>query len=57
MEEMRRSLFIQQDRILLHGATFMVLAPEHALAKSLATDETREAVEKYIFDSSMRSNC
>ena len=34
----------------------MVLAPEHALAKSLATDETREAVEKYIFDSSMRSN-
>ncbi|MCI7626928.1 MAG: leucine--tRNA ligase, partial [Blautia glucerasea] len=29
---------------------------EHALAKSLATDETREAVEKYIFDSSMRSN-
>ena len=26
------------------------------MAKSLATDETREAVEKYIFDSSMRSN-
>ena len=24
----------------LYGATFMVLAPEHALAKSLATDET-----------------
>ena len=40
----------------LYGATFMVLAPEHALAKSLATDETREAVEKYIFESSMRSN-
>ena len=40
----------------LYGATFMVLAPEHALAKSLATDETREAVEQYIFDSSMRSN-
>ena len=40
----------------LYGATFMVLAPEHVLAKSLATDETREAVEKYIFDSSMRSN-
>ena len=40
----------------LHGATFMVLAPEHALAHSLATDETREAVEKYIFDSSMKSN-
>ncbi len=29
----------------LHGATFMVLAPEHELAASLATDETREAVE------------
>ena len=40
----------------LHGATFMVLAPEHALAKELATDETREAVEKYIYDSSMKSN-
>ena len=32
----------------LHGATFMVLAPEHAMAKSLATDETRADVEAYI---------
>ena len=40
----------------LHGATFMVLAPEHAMAKSLATDETREAVEKYIYEASMKSN-
>jgi len=40
----------------LYGATFMVLSPEHELAKSLATDETRDAVEKYIFDSSMKSN-
>ncbi len=40
----------------LHGATFMVLAPEHELAAGLATEETKEAVEKYIFDSSMRSN-
>ena len=40
----------------LHGATFMVLAPEHALAASLATDETREAVEKYIYEASMKSN-
>ena len=40
----------------LHGATFMVLAPEHALAAKLATDETRAAVEDYIFKSSMRSN-
>lgn len=40
----------------LHGATFMVLAPEHALAKELATDETRQAVEDYIFKASTRSN-
>ena len=40
----------------LFGATFMVLAPEHALAASLATDETREEVEKYIYDASMKSN-
>ncbi|MFI3208905.1 MAG: leucine--tRNA ligase [Eubacteriales bacterium] len=40
----------------LYGATFMVLAPEHALAKELATDETRAAVEDYIFQSSMRSS-
>ena len=32
----------------LHGATFMVLAPEHAMALSLATDETRADVEAYI---------
>ncbi len=40
----------------LYGATFMVLAPEHALASSLATGETREAVERYIYDASMKSN-
>lgn len=40
----------------LHGATFMVLAPEHALAAELATKETRTAVEKYIYDTSMKSN-
>ena len=32
----------------LYGATFMVLAPEHAMAKSLATDETRADAEAYI---------
>ena len=32
----------------LYGATFMVLAPEHAMAKSRATDETRADVEAYI---------
>ena len=31
----------------------MVLAPEHALAASLATDETREAVENIIYEASM----
>ena len=31
-----------------YGATCMVLAPEHAMAKSLATDETRADVEAYI---------
>ena len=40
----------------LYGATFMVLSPEHPLAASLATDDTKEAVEKYIFDASMKSN-
>ena len=33
----------------LHGATFMVLAPEHATGKHpWQHRETREAVEKYI---------
>lgn len=40
----------------LFGATFMVLAPEHDLAVSLATEENKAEVEKYIFESSMRSN-
>ena len=40
----------------LHGATFMVLAPEHALAAELATEENKAAVEEYIFKSSMRSS-
>ncbi len=40
----------------LYGATFMVLAPEHAMAKELATDETRDEVEDYIFKASMKSS-
>ncbi len=32
----------------LFGATFLVLAPEHPLARQLATDDTREAVNAYI---------
>ncbi len=40
----------------LYGATFMVLAPEHEMAKELATDETRKDVEDYIYRASTRSN-
>ena len=32
----------------LYGATFMVLAPEHKMAKKLATAETEKAVDEYI---------
>ena len=32
----------------LYGATFMVLAPEHAMARELATPETEKDVEAYI---------
>lgn len=32
----------------IFGATFLVLAPEHPLAKELATDDQREAVKIYI---------
>lgn len=40
----------------LYGATFMVLAPEHELAKKLATEEQKSAVEEYIYASSMKSS-
>ena len=40
----------------LHGATFLVLAPEHELAAGLATEETRSEVEDYIYRASTRSN-
>ncbi len=40
----------------LYGATFMVLAPEHELAKSLATDDKRKEVEDYIYLSSLKSS-
>ncbi len=40
----------------LYGATFMVLAPEHALAKELASEETRKAVEDYIYQASLKSS-
>ena len=40
----------------LHGATFMVLAPEHELAKKLATPDRLADVEKYIADAANKSN-
>ena len=40
----------------LHGATFMVLAPEHEMAKSLATADKIAEVEDYIFKASMKSS-
>jgi leucyl-tRNA synthetase len=39
----------------LFGATFVVLAPEHELAKRLVTDETKEMVESYILEAARKS--
>ena len=40
----------------LYGATFMVLAPEHEMAASLANEETRKAVDDYINYAANKSN-
>ena len=40
----------------LHGATFLVIAPEYAMAKELATQENAQAVEDYIYKASTKSN-
>lgn len=40
----------------LCGATFMVLAPEHEIVSQLTTAQTKQAVEEYVFNASMRSN-
>ncbi len=39
----------------LFGATFLVLAPEHELAKSLATSQQQAAVQEYIDASARKS--
>jgi leucyl-tRNA synthetase len=39
----------------LFGATFLVLAPEHPLARELATDDMRESVEAYIDEAVKKS--
>jgi leucyl-tRNA synthetase len=40
----------------LFGATFLVIAPEHPLAKTLTTVDTHDAVEAYIQESLKRSD-
>ncbi len=40
----------------LFGATFMVISPEHALAKEITLEEKRSEVEDYIFKASTKSN-
>ncbi len=40
----------------LYGCTFMVMAPENPMAKDLATEGQKEAVEKYIYETSLKSN-
>ena len=39
----------------LFGATFMVISPEHSLVKKITTDAQRAVVEKYVLDSSRKS--
>ncbi|MBC7958935.1 MAG: leucine--tRNA ligase, partial [Vallitaleaceae bacterium] len=40
----------------LYGATFMVLAPEHEIIKSITTAEKQKEVQDYVFMSSMKSS-
>lgn len=40
----------------LYGATFMVLAPEHAMVSELTKPEQKEAVEEYIQKALMKSS-
>ena len=39
----------------LFGATFLVLAPEHAMVKKLTTIETRAAVDSYVAEAARKS--
>ena len=54
MEEKIRVYTTRPDT--LYGATFMVLAPEHSLVSSLASEAQKEEVEKYVFDTSLKSS-
>jgi leucyl-tRNA synthetase len=40
----------------LFGATYMVMAPEHPLVDKIATDDRRDAVEKYRDEASRKSD-
>ena len=40
----------------LHGATYMVLAPEHPMVASIATEEQKETVESYISNCASKSD-
>lgn len=40
----------------LYGATFLVLAPEHTMAKELYTEQTKQAVGDYIQQAMAKSN-
>jgi len=40
----------------LHGATFMVLAPEHPMVAALVTDEQKEGVEAYVGQAQTKSD-
>lgn len=39
----------------LYGATFLVLAPEHELARSITTDEQQSEIEAYITEAEKKS--
>ena len=47
MVQTRNSQFSQRSDTLF-GATYCVLAPEHALVAEITTAEQKEAVEAYI---------
>ena len=40
----------------LFGVTYMVLAPEHPLVSKLVSDESRQQVEDYVFESQKKSD-
>lgn len=40
----------------LYGATFMVLSPEHHIVKDITTAEYKDAMDKYCYEASTKSN-